>query len=195
MLKNLTRVTMAAALVLCGLSSMARADDGGRRRTYQTANIIDFHTGVAVGGAVTMYRGINVVDAAVATSGLDQNAAYTVWWVVFNRPNHCVGGCGEDDLARPEVRPSVFYAAGFVTGNDGTANVTAHLEAGALPEGVDVLLGRGLHRGNGLRAEIHLVVRSHGPIIPGMVDKQISTFDPACAVCDDEQAAVLLPPQ
>jgi len=57
------------------------------------------------------------VDVRLATSGLDINAAYTVWWIVFNNPSACTGGCGADDLGNPATAASAFYAAGFVTRN------------------------------------------------------------------------------
>lgn len=197
------QLTLTAAFLMGGVSLPARAQQadleggthGGRNpRVYQTADMVEFGNPTnLLGGAATLFRSPHSLDATVATSGLDPNAAYTVWWVVFNNPRDCVEGCGGDDLARPEVRASVFYATGFLTANQGTANATAHLKAGPLPQGVDVVLGHGLERKNGLRAEIHVVVRSHGPIIPGMVAKQISTFDPGCTVCQDQQAAAFQP--
>jgi hypothetical protein len=93
------------------------------------------------------------------------------------------------------VDASVFYAAGFVTGTDGNANIVARVNAGSLAAGIDVLIPGGLTAGNGLAAEIHLVVRSHGSIIPGRVDEQIGSFDGACDVnaSVDQQAAAFLP--
>jgi len=183
--------TVIACLGALGVPWTAHANQGA----YQTANVVAFPTGTPVSGAATMFRSKQAIEVRIATSGLDANAAYTVWWIIFNNPAGCVGGCGEDDLGNPNARASVFYAVGFVTGNDGTANVAANLKTGALPAGLDVLLGSGLEPGKGLRAEIHLVVRSHGPIVPGMVAQQISTFDPACTVCADQQAVVFPPVQ
>lgn len=40
------------------------------------------------------------------------------------------------------------------------------------------MFGRGLT--NPTQAEIHAVVRTHGPVIPGMVDEQIHTFNGGC---------------
>jgi hypothetical protein len=167
----------------------------GADLTYQAANVIDMATGTMVAGAGTLYRDKQALRAAIATSGLDANAAYTVWWVVFNNPPACSAGCGADDLFTPAVRAAAFYAAGFLAGSDGKANVTAQVESGALPTGLDILFGSGLERGNGLRAEIHMVIRSHGAPIVGMVADQISTFAGACAInpCADQQAVVFMP--
>ena len=107
-----------------------------------------------------------------------------MWWVIFNNPGACAGsGCGAADLANPVVRASVFYAAGFVTGDDGTGNISAEVDAGALPVGLDVEPDgtvAGLDGGNGLAAEVHLVIRAHGPVIPGMADAQFGFFDGGC---------------
>ncbi len=95
-----------------------------------------------------------------------------------------------DDLDNPATGASVFYAAGFVTGSDGTANISAHLDADALPRGIDVLLGNGLMPGNVFGAEIHLLIRSHGSLIPWRVAQKIGSVDGACDVnvCAEQQA-------
>jgi hypothetical protein len=82
-----------------------------------------------------------------------------------------------------------------VTGIDGVGNVDAYVDAGALPrEGIDIETGGGLARGNGFRAEVHLVVRTHGLITPGQVDQQIGSFNGGCApTCANQQAAVFMP--
>jgi hypothetical protein len=55
------------------------------------------------------------------------------------------------------------------------------------------------------KAEIHFVIRSHGPLIPGIIHEQISTFNAGCGgfppelgtpgpnTCEDLQFAVHLP--
>ena len=104
-----------------------------------------------------------------------------------------MGGCGEDDLGI--AGNSVFYAGGFVTGKDGSANVSVHVEAGDLASGIDVLIPGGLDPGNGFGAEMHLIIRSHGKIIEGMADVQVGSFFGACDIniCVDHQAVAFLP--
>lgn len=198
--------TMLRAGVLVGLIGgavgalpfTARAHDqhSDSRQTYQTVNFFQAGNPMnLLGGGATLYRSKQRLTMRVATSGLDMNAAYTVWWVVFNNPSACSPpGCGMDDLANPDARAAVFYAAGFVTGLDGSGNVSAELGAGPLPRGIDIETGRGLERGNGFRAEVHLVVRTHGTISPGLVHEQIGTFNGGCnPACANKQAAVFLP--
>jgi hypothetical protein len=118
--------------------------------------------------------------------------------VVFNEPDACGGPCGPTNLGNPAARASVFYAAGFVTGDDGVGNVTAHLDDGPLPIGVEVTPDgtvRGLDRGNGFAAEIHVVLRSHGAPVVGQTAEQIASFNGACPpnTCANREAAMFSP--
>jgi hypothetical protein len=185
--RRLGGLTIAASLA----SALAFAD-GDSQRTYQTTNMFVFgNPSAVVAGGATLFRSKQGVEMRVATSGLHMNSSYTVWWVVFNNPAACIGGCGLKDLSNPAARPSVLYAAGFVTGLGDSGNVTAHLDAGTPPNGVDVELGNGLERGNGLAADIHLVVRTHGVTTPGVVAHQIGSFNGGCSPsCSNVQAAM-----
>jgi hypothetical protein len=161
--------------------------------TYQTANVVEFDSGNPVAGAATLTRTLESATARLYTTGLQKKAAYTIWWVVWNDPSLCTGGCGEDDLGIADN--SVFYAGGFVTGTDGTVNVSVHVDAGDLAPEIDVLLPGGLEVGHGFLAEIHLIIRSHGKIIKGLADVQIGSFFGACDIntCFDDQAVAFLP--
>ena len=167
----------------------------GKKNTdsLQAANIIDFDTGVEVAGAATLTRTKKSVTAGIFTTGLHQSAAYSIWWIVWNDPSACTGGCGEDDL---EIAGnSIFYAGGFVTGEDGSANVIVQMTPGVLNKGIEVFAGKGLDKKKVFKAEIHLIIRSHGPVITGMVDLQIGTFGGGCGTntCIDHQAVAFLP--
>jgi hypothetical protein len=195
-----TRRTVVSALVVAGClvsGLLVRADDGGRK-TYQTVNMIKAGVGTKLQSGATLYRGRHSLEGRVAASHLDPNAAYTTWWVIFNNPAACGGPCSPAKLGIPAVRASVFYAAGFVTGDDGTANITAHADDGTPPAGVEVTPDgtvAGLDIGNGFGAEVWLVVRSHGAIIAGMTDKQIGSFNGACPpnVCMNQQVGMFQP--
>jgi hypothetical protein len=85
-------------------------------------------------------------------------------------------------MTNPAAELSIFYATGFVTGNDGTANVTADLKSGKIPAGYDVLMPGGLHKKNGKHAEVQLMVRTHGDIISSELATQIGTYNGSCGV-------------
>ena len=162
--------------------------------TYQASNIIDFVTGAPVAGAGQMTRTKKAVWVDVNAAALQANTVYTMWWIIWNNPNQCVDGCGDDDIG---VRgSSIFYAGGFISDASGAANVSIHVEAGNLRGGIQILLGNGLDPNKGNKAEMHLLIRSHGAPVPGSVDLQISEVGGLCSdanPCIDEQGIVFLP--
>jgi len=180
---------MFAAAIVFAFVFTANAEP----RTYQTVNMFQAgNPSVLKPGGATLVRSKQRVELRLAAGGLDMNTSYSVWWVVFNNPAACTPpGCGPDDLGNAAARAAVFYAGGFVTGLGDTANISAHLDTGALPEGIDVEQGSGLEPGNGFSAEIHVVVRSHGATLVGSVNQQIGSFNGACnPTCANKQAAV-----
>lgn len=133
-----------------------------------------------------LHRDDTGVLMALRTTGLEAGAAYTVWWVVFNNPEACVAApdetvrCGADDVERPETEPSILHAAGAVPAGRGDAYFGARLPvrdtSGCQAEPHPC--GKGLTKP--MDAEIHLVVRSHGPADPDQVDAQLSTLHAGC---------------
>ena len=113
----------------------------------------------------------------ISTTGLTGGNAYTIWWVIFNKPQKCEFSnvCGLADLPSAvggsanashlaEVGTSIVNATGLIVGLDGVGNFSASLKEGAPPAGLHVVLGPGLKDAQG--AEVHLVVRDHGsPIV------------------------------
>jgi len=116
-----------------------------------------------------------------------QEAAYTAWWVVFNKPENCTnpvsdsGGvisqCSAGDLTNPAVQAAGLWATGILVEatfvdngvSKGVLNVSGQLGVG--PNGVP-LPGSSLTPGilaNVKGAEVHLVVRNHGAL-DGMDD-------------------------
>ena len=151
--------------------------------------------GEIVPGASTLVRGRNKVEMTFHATGLQPGAVYTAWWVVFNRPERCSDGvCDEDDVFIDPNTPetSVLWATGLIVGGDGTANFSARLRRRETVG--EVIIDNGLR--NFRKAEIHIVLRTHGDPVPGLVGQQISRFngdDCAVNVCRDVQAAIHLP--
>ncbi|MDT8449370.1 MAG: hypothetical protein RQ847_04275 [Wenzhouxiangellaceae bacterium] len=130
------------------------------------------------------------VSFLLNTSDLEPDHAYTVWWVIFNAPQLCTGeagSCTEDDLFNnPDVNASVVHATGAVSDFTGRARFSGRLFANGSAAG-EVLFGPALVNPD---AEIHLVVRSHGPVGPlldeGLLEEALSTFGGGCIVRDEE---------
>lgn len=191
---------LAAARRFCeatGLDYVPALLEQGRKRAAAEGLEVTFHEGdtnvymlsdgpVVTGASSKLTRNDSGVSTTIHTSKLPAGHAVTVWWVVFNHPEHCTHGsgaahCGPGDLlllgGDPAVEGTVLYAAGHVIGGSGVGNYGAHLSVG---DTSGVLLGAGPGLTNPRGAEIHLVVRSHGPAIPRLVAEQISTFGAGC---------------
>ena len=177
---------------------------GAGGSTFQASDVVTFDTGVAVGGAGTLLRTDNSVELRAMMSGLDTNAVYTLWWIIFNNPEECTTGtapalCGGGDLDPDRdgegVNPvdrGVRNAAAFITGMDGTGNVRASLQEGASPTG-PAMAGFG-QLNDSVGAEIHIVVQTHGAPLVGSVATQMTIPGAECnTVCADQFGIVFLP--
>ncbi|MDJ0707380.1 MAG: hypothetical protein QNJ46_29250 [Leptolyngbyaceae cyanobacterium MO_188.B28] len=119
----------------------------------------------------------------------------TLWWIVFNNPDACVedGGelsptfCDGPDLNRPEVEPAILYGTGQVTQRDGRVTLAAPLyrtpdsigDDFDPPDTVDPFdFNTGLKDPMG--ADVHLIVRSHGPVLPSELVDQLNSFNGGC---------------
>ncbi|MGH8250201.1 MAG: hypothetical protein ACREVI_05815 [Steroidobacteraceae bacterium] len=193
-------VAAAAALPALLLPVIAGSTDnkpqGPGRPKVTVSDMAVFPIGPAVVGASVLTRYNTSVEATISTTGLAANGAYSWWWVVFNRPQFCVDGCGLDDLpvgatpisvGDPRVLASLLWGGGFVANGTGAAQVEATLETGKPPG--EVRFGPGLRRARG--AEIHIVLRSHGPAAAGEVAGQIASFNGGCT--PEEIAAATCP--
>ena len=144
-------------------------------------------------GQGTLRREADGVTYNIHTLNLDAGAAYTNWAVVFNTPEGCSDPCNGDDLGNPAANASVFWAAGAVIpdSSSGVANFSAHIPEG-YPSG-QVLFGDGLTDAEG--AEVHIVIRTHGQPIDGMLYEQLNYVGGGCGIndCFDQQAIAFLP--
>jgi chitodextrinase len=133
-------------------------------------------------GDSTLVRTPSGIRATLRTTGLEPGP-HTLWWVVWNNPEACgADGCDEADLGVPGVDADIGYAAGAVVGHDGRASFAASLREGRALQGFPPELG--WTSGSGLadseRSEVHLVIRTHGPTIRGLVGDMRRTFHGGC---------------
>lgn len=136
------------------------------------------------------------ITMTILTSDLVGGDTYTIWWIIFNNPEFCATphACAGGDLAPrggdPAVQSSVGFATGRIVTGMGVGEFAAHLAPG---DDADMRFGPGLI--DPMKAEIHLVVRTHGQPIPGMEDEQIGTLNAGCPpnTCEDHQFAIHIP--
>lgn len=195
----------AIALALLGLATFlpASADSPSSKHHISISPMLEFMGSGRIPGPddfSTLLRRIDWVDLEIETSGLDASTPYTVWAVIFNRPQYCAASpCGLGDLPitpghDPRVRASLAYVTGGFSGADGTLRQEARLfraRNGVKP--TQTLFGPGLM--NGARAEIHFVLRGHGPN-PGDPLLAFRSYGAGCSEsnpCGDHQATVHVP--
>ncbi len=150
--------------------------------------------GSGVYGSATLHRNKNGITVNVKTSGLTPGYAYTLWIIPFNTPDICAriydpvtnpeSACIGDELFLADG--DVIFGAGHVVGGSGKGNFSGHLNNGDIGR-----FGNGLMDAQG--AEIHVVVRCHGPADPGRISEQIHTFEEGCEVCADVWFGIFLP--
>jgi hypothetical protein len=196
-------VALVVSVVLGGLGAFAAQSAWSAGAEQDASPVGVWMSPALIDGAWSkLVRNDNGVDVTVHTSGLTPGTADTVWWVFFNNPAACQHGmfgarCGLGDvLTNPASLPSVQFAAGHVIGGDGVGNYGAYFSAGAAPD----CAGFGLPC-NGLldarTADVHVVIRTHGDAIPGLLHEQISSFNGGClpgepnvGQCHNVQASV-----
>ncbi len=210
--RNVLVAVGAASLLTCMSTAWA-----GSMETMTTVQRFSDKAQVK-GAEATIMRSNSGVRMNLTTSELPPAEAVTVWWVVFNQPENCSDGkCGEDDVfnlgadekpilnsdgsppmnlaAIDAAKVSILRADGHVIDQSGDARYSAGLVKGDISEAV---IGPGLT--DPIFAEIHLVVRSHGPAQPGKLDDMLYTINGGCAdkfpnpPCTDLQFVIFMPP-
>ena len=151
-------------------------------------------------GTSVMVRNPGGVTASLsAHSGVPSGDAVTMWFIVFNNPDNCTSSnleepgvffCGENDVFNtPDpAEVAILYGVGHVVGNGGQVHLSASLQEGD-NSGAETF--GGFYTSDTLQdaeaAEIHLIVRGHGPANHGRgVRNQIRTGQFECEdVCAD----------
>ena len=205
-------LVLAAAV---GLGSAGAHVADAAPAVHQTSDVTEFVSLADVGSASLNRtpKGVRMnIETAVGgeledfgtTLGVDWETgdATTVWFVVFNDPGGCVDGCGEDDVldfffGANRAKVGVHFGTGHVAG-DPTFSAAARLAEG---DTKGMLFGMPLM--DSQAAEIHLVVRSHGPagaLTGQQLAAALHSVDGGCApdngpnTCGDSQFAVFLAP-
>jgi hypothetical protein len=192
-------LTIAGCLALVAAAPQAHgqrpaeAKAQKQKTTISKVQVFGAQTIVPGAGSVLL-RTRDGVYMSMHSFGLPVGDAVSAWWVFFNNPEKCATTpCTPADLSNPEVGPSLVIATGRVVGADGSADFGAYRAVGD---------ATGAHSGTGLlnpfKAEIHFVVRSHGPAMvddPAALAEQLSTFNGGCPpnTCGNLQASVHQP--
>ena len=190
MKKFLTVVCAGACCLLAGSSVFAAP------ATKSKVDVIGFDSGYPIDPGVAVSKLVRTshgVSMTIKTNMLEAGA-YTNWFVIFNDPSQCAtepcSGADVDPSDANFVGSSVLFATGNVVSASGKGGFGAHLSEG---DTRGALFGPGLL--DARAAEVHLVVRYHGPVVPALMPAQINSIGGGCFIfdCVDVQAAVHQP--
>jgi hypothetical protein len=126
--------------------------------------------------------------------------AFTVWWILFNNPDNCSGRdspnpitsqlCGGDDFSEEQIiraGTAFGFCSGFVVddgGGDGNGfgnfGCTRTVDQGDFEQNDPTTIMEG-GLTNPLGAEVHIILRTHGPALTGeLEDEQLTLFNGGC---------------
>ena len=187
-MKSIIAITTTLGLLLSGA---ATADTDTRSTQW-------FADGSDANGHSYLTRTGDRILLTMELAGLNPGDAFTLWWVVFNTPEGCVNGCGDDEFASMETMAAAGLAVANATGNivksDGTLEFGATLQQGIDDTSHQILFSTvgPVLAANPEDAEVHLIVQSHGQARGGKkLRQQVSQFEANCTpACADLQFAV-----
>jgi hypothetical protein len=213
-------VNILIVSLLLGFTLTLAAQDTHSSPVITVRNVVRTSSEKQIPGAeAILTRMEHGISMSLVTEELEPGYAYTIWWVIFNMPKNCSDAiCGLNDvflmdaeerfildgsgLVQPNIagreatQVSFLWATGNIADENGHAMFRASLPIGDLTG--DVSFGPGLL--DSMRSEVHLILRSHGPVIPELRDEQLFTAWGGCpdpvtrAPCEDVQIAIFEPP-
>ena len=181
MTKFMLPATLASLLTAASVPLPAASPNQHTKMfVFQTSQGVMGNGSIINGSSAKLTRSDDAVWLRINTTGLPAGA-YTVWWVIFNNPEACDGPCDDPDLFNPAVMAGGFWATGAVVDANGVGHFRAHLEEGELPSlpgqvelpGSSPLLDT-------KKAQILVLLRYHGPVVPAILTKQITTGFGGC---------------
>jgi hypothetical protein len=182
-LKRLAIVGICTALaVLFTVNNASAQDDESGNPKISSRPVHVFMTPNVVPSAGTiLFRSRGGVSFTFNTHGLPAGNVVTAWMAVFNNPEFCASNpCTPADFANPAVEGAVYNTGGRVIGPDGAASYGAYRAVG---DTTGYWAGLNVGILDPLRAEIHLVLRSHGPALlmdPAALQQQLTMFNGGC---------------
>jgi hypothetical protein len=166
---------LAIVLLLAFAASVRAQNSNAADHDFASVKMISNGTVV---GAAQLVRNDNGITCVIHTSGLVPGDVYSVWWVI---PDEAL----------------IFNAAGSIAGGDGTATFAGHASTGPIgPVDNSVVLSNGDGSFDQPRTDtVMVIVRHHGPPIPGIINQQMGTFNTGCGTggCKNVQKATFLP--
>jgi len=181
-----------------GKSNDAFARMGGPGNSEPVFHFADPSTPID-GSSSSIIRGPNGISMSFDVTGVTPGNAYTVWYVIFNVPENCAAfpsPCTVADIFNPATQADVTFGAGKVAGSS-RLSVSGHRSVGDLSGSAIPFFNELLELNlpvlgliNPQGAEVHLLSRCHGPMVPANMPEQIDSF---VGGCDDFLPAGVVP--
>jgi hypothetical protein len=172
---KISGVVLGSSLLLAFAALLSAQNPNAVDHDFAKVKVIG--TGTVVGSA-DLVRNNNGITCVIHTSGLVPGDAYSVWWVM---PDESL----------------TYNASGGIAGGDGTATFAGHASTGPVgPADGSVVLSNGDGSFDQPRTDtVTVVIRHHGPPIPGSINQQTGSFNFGCGSggCKNVQIATFLP--
>ena len=180
---------LAALTVFTPVSDAVKVPADNSSEKISIKPVVTMPTGAVQAGAGSqLTRDKDAIFGIISTKGLTPGWVYTAWFGIFNNPDACATRpCSGADFANPAVMGSRVNFGGKLIGPDGSATYAGFLAIGDTTSAFD---GPGLL--DPKHAEIHMVIRSHGPALMGAAfSDQLSLFNGGCPpnMCVNVQAS------
>ena len=173
--RRIIGVGLAVGLLLALATLLSAQSPNAADHDFTSVKLIS--TGSVVGSA-ELVRNNNGITCVIHTSGLVPGDAYSVWWVM---PDESL----------------IYNASGGIAGGDGTATFAGHASTGPVgPVDGSVVLSNGDGLFDQPRTDtVMVIIRHHGPPIPGMINQQTGSFNTGCGAggCKNVQKATFVP--
>lgn len=134
-------------------------------------------------GVSKLIRTSNGIIPIFITSELEENTATTLWVIAWNNPENCAADiCRMGDIFNPAVAGEALAGGGKVVRSSRLDVRATYIRKGDTSDSVNpFLLGvPAVGINNTLGAEVILVIRTHGPVIPELLDDQLNTYNGGC---------------
>jgi hypothetical protein len=174
---NSARLGLAATGMVCLLGSIAFSGEIARPVEHMATE--DTPARLIVGSHATLRSDEAGALMTLRTSDLAPGHVTTAWWVIMSNPAACSATpcTAEDVIGRAgEVGTQITYADGAVNSPQGTAQFTAYLPSGQVANG-----WYDQDFDDPQRAEIHLVLNDHGPLIAEIAASMLTSYRGGCS--------------
>ncbi|MFY0610245.1 MAG: hypothetical protein JXQ99_01865 [Hyphomicrobiaceae bacterium] len=177
------RLKSAAISSIIALTAATIAVQAGNQSPTSQVHPVETHPSrgeirTVTGASARLVKTDSGLFATLDTNGLQPGNVYTLWLVVINDPSKCSQSpCSPKDVLKRSkvVNSDVGYAGGIIAAKDGSGRFATHQTKGELSS---AWFGNGLKAPD--KAEVHLVVNDHGPLIANRVADMLSTYRGGC---------------